>query len=108
MPREPFAHTATLAWPGGDDRAPGGAITEELCGAVDHEPPCPLAAHFTSTERRDDELDVRVLVACEPADEAHVRTRIDAALAQRWDVLASAPDEVRADEADHAARLAAS
>ena len=27
-----------------DHRAPGGAVTVVLCGSLDHEPPCPVAA----------------------------------------------------------------
>ena len=108
MSRESFAHTATLAWTAGDDeRAPGGAVTEELCGSLDHEPPCPLAAHHTSAVRRGEMLEVRVLFACDRADEPAVRSRIDTALG-RWPVVASAPDAVRDGEADHAARLAIS
>ena len=104
--REPFAHLAELFWFGTEDeRAPGGAITEELCGSVDHEPPCALAAHFTSVERRGMMLEVRVLFACEPADEADVRSRIDAALARQWQVLTAHRDEVSDREQDHAERL---
>jgi hypothetical protein len=103
---EPFAHVAELFCVGTEDeRAPGGAITEELCGALDHEPPCPLAAHFTSVERRGMMLEVRVLFACEPADEAAVRSRIDAALARQWQVLIAHRDEVSEAETDHAERL---
>ena len=106
MTREPYVHQASLRWQGeGDERAPGGAITEALCGSLDHEPPCPLAAHHTSTERRGDHLHVRVLFACEPADEPAVRSGIDAALARSWEVVAGGPDNVRADETEHAERL---
>ena len=42
--REGFAHEVALAFPPDEDqRAPGGAITIELCGSTDHEPPCPFA-----------------------------------------------------------------
>ena len=103
--RESFVHHAELAWQGGDERAPGGAVTEELCGSVDHEPPCPLAAHFTSVVRRDETLEVRVLFACDPVEEPRVRERIDTALG-RWPLLNSAAATLRDDEAEHAARLA--
>ena len=50
--RQAFAHDAVVVLDaGGDDRAPGGAITVELCGHWDHEPPCPLAAHHTGVRR---------------------------------------------------------
>lgn len=107
MSHRPFAHEFTLAWPGEEDeRAPGGAITLELCGSVDHPPPCPLAPHFTGVVHRDETLELRVLFACEPEDEAAVRAGIERALG-RWTVLASAAAPVREDEAEHAARLAA-
>jgi hypothetical protein len=100
----------------GDLRAPGAAITEELCGAIDHEPPCPLAAHHTSTKRSGDLVTVRVLFACEPADESTVRDDIDAALERgehsgadggltHWRLVTSGPSEVRDSEAGHAGRL---
>jgi hypothetical protein len=91
-----------------DERGPGGAVTEELCGALDHDPPCPVAAHFSSAVRRGMMLEVRVLFACESADETDVRSRIDAALARRWQVLTAHPEPVADDEAEHAARLVVS
>lgn len=76
--REGFVHEAELSWDGSaDERAPGGAVTEELCGSIDHEPPCPLAAHHSSVLRRGPTLEVRVLFACEPDAEPDVRERID-------------------------------
>jgi hypothetical protein len=107
--RQSYAHEVELSGAGLDEEgAPGGAVTDELCGSLDHEPPCPLAAHFTSVVRRDEGLDVRVLFACEPADEPAVRSRIDSALGRSWDVVRSAAAEVRDEEAGHAGRLATS
>jgi hypothetical protein len=107
--REPFVHQVSLAWDAGHDpRAPGGTVTEDLCGSLDHPPPCPLASHHTATRRVGDRLEVRVLFACEPDDEMVVRDRIDAAVGERWRVVASGPDDVRADETAHAARLVTS
>lgn len=104
-----------------DVHAPGGAITVALCGHWDHEPPCPLAPHHTGARRSGDEVRLRVLFAAEPGDEAEVRRRIDAALAEgvlhggphdadavtRWRLRESRPGPVREDEAAHAQRLAA-
>jgi hypothetical protein len=107
--RESYAHEVELFWVGSEDeRAPGGAITVELCGALEHEPPCPVAAHHTAVVRRSMALEVRVLFACEPGDEQSVRERIDVVLARDWQVLASRVGVVRDDEADHVARLVAS
>ncbi|MEV0562150.1 hypothetical protein [Dactylosporangium sp. NPDC050588] len=116
--RETYAHTAVLDLTG-DERAPGGAITVALCGAYDHEPPCPLAAHQTAAVRDGDELRLRVLFAAEPADEARVRAGIDGALAAgeltgpdgvvtHWRLLRSGPAGIAADDAAHAERLRSS
>ncbi|MEU4090870.1 hypothetical protein [Streptomyces sp. NPDC026673] len=111
--RRAFAHDAvvTLA-PGGDERAPGAAITAALCGHWEHEPPCPLAPHHTAAAPGDGgELRLRVLFASAPDDEAEVRRRIDAALAAgglgatHWEFGGSRPGAVGADEAARAARL---
>ncbi|MFD8072345.1 hypothetical protein ACFV3E_06805 [Streptomyces sp. NPDC059718] len=110
-----FAHDAvvTLA-PGGDERAPGAAVTVALCGHWEHEPPCPLAPHHTAvTAGPGGTLRLRVLFASAPGDEAEVRRRIDAALAAgglgttHWEFGGSRPGEPRPDEAAHAARLSA-
>lgn len=77
--RQAYAHEAILILDG-DDRAPGGAITTALCGALAHEPPCPLAAHHTAVAHEGDELRLRVLFAAPPDRVEEVRGRIDAAL----------------------------
>src|SRR5688572_33448176 len=81
--RQAFAHDAVLLLDdGGDDRAPGGAITVALCGSWSHEPPCPLAPHHTGVQWNGDEVTLRVLFAAAPDDEPRVRTLIDEALAR--------------------------
>src|SRR3954470_17499159 len=104
--RLPFAHDAVLAMdPAADERAPGGAITVALCGSLEHEPPCPLAAHHTRAERAGDEVRLRVLFAAEPDGTADVRLGIDRALSAgsfagpdgvvtEWRLLDSWPAEV--------------
>jgi hypothetical protein len=121
--RQAYAHEALISMaPGGDTRAPGGAITVALCGSLEHEPPCPLAAHHPQTddptpaEHGDVDVRLRILFAAEPADSADVRLGIDRALGagsftgpdgvvSQWRLLDSGPAEVRADEQDHAQRL---
>ena len=115
--REAYAHEAVVVLePGGDARAPGGAITVALCGAWDHEPPCPLAPHHTAAERTDERVQVRVVFATAPADEPEVRRRIEGALSAgflvgpdarttRWELQHSAPGWLRDDEADLAEQL---
>ncbi|PZF82115.1 hypothetical protein [Jiangella anatolica] len=120
--RQAYAHDAVVALTaGGDERAPGGAITRELCGSLEHEPPCPLASHYIGLTRDDhddgDTVRLRVLFAAEPADEPEVRRRIGVALRSaeltgpdglttRWRLRAETAAAVRPGERDHAARLA--
>ena len=121
MTRTAYAHDAIVILdPGGDSRALGGAITVALCGHWDHEPPCPLAPHHTdASSAGDDTLRLRVLFAADPSDEERVRSLIGQALSSgrltgpdgrvtRWMVKSSDAGSVRPDEADLAARLAAS
>lgn len=115
--REAFAHEAVLGMRAeADERAPGAAITVELCGHWEHEPPCPLAPHHTATTRHGDDVYVRVLFAVEAGQEAEIRRRIDRALAAGrlvgpsgnvtlWELRRSGPNQVRPNEAEHAARL---
>jgi hypothetical protein len=114
--REAFAHEAVVVLEdGGDERAPGGAITVALCGSWSHEPPCPLAPHHTRVHRTEGELTVRVLFAADPADEPRVRALVEEVLARGWgdtpdgrtcwDLVDSGPAEVSEDEQAHARRL---
>ena len=80
--RDAHVQVATLTTEAGfDDRAPGGAVTVALCGALEHDPPCPLAPHHTQVEVRDAQATIRVVFVCDPTHEFEVRSRIDASLA---------------------------
>ncbi|MGW1563362.1 hypothetical protein ACWCQ1_43795 [Streptomyces sp. NPDC002144] len=115
--RQVFVHEAVVRIEaGGDVRALGAAVTVALCGSWEHEPPCPLAPHHTATQSSGDEVQLRVLFAAEPAAEAEVRSRIEAALSRagfdgpdgvstNWQLRNAWPGVVRNDEAEHAARL---
>jgi hypothetical protein len=115
--RQAYAHDAILIMnQDGDTRAPGGAITVELCGRIDHEPPCPLAAHHTHAERAGHEVRLRILFATEPDRSGDVRIGIDRALragtfvgpdgtTTTWRLRESRPATVTTAERDHAARL---
>jgi hypothetical protein len=117
--RQPFVHEAVLAMADtADERAPGAAITVELCGHWEHEPPCPLASHHTAARRCGDEVHLRVLFAADADQEAEVRSRIDSALANGylsgpngnitvWELRNSGPAAVNRAEVEHAARLVA-
>jgi hypothetical protein len=117
--RQAFAHQGLVDLPeGGDERAPGAAVTVALCGHWEHEPPCRVP-HRTDVARVDDGLVVRVLFACDPADEGDVRVLVDRALAggelpvpapddarpSRWRLLRSAPGELSAADSALAARF---
>ncbi|MDQ1530526.1 MAG: hypothetical protein QOE37_631 [Microbacteriaceae bacterium] len=109
--RRPYAHDVVLEAAETDDAAPGAAITVELCGAVPHEGPCPLAPHWTGAQRDGGLLRLRILFAAEPDREAEVRARIGAALGGRepeWRLVTSEPGELRPGERAHANRIAAS
>jgi hypothetical protein len=115
--RSTFAHDAVLALDAeGDEAAPGGAITVALCGSWSHEPPCPLAPHFTAAARSGDEVTLRVLFAAPAEDEHRVRRLIDDALTQgegndpdgrrtQWRVIRTGASPVRPAEEEHARRL---
>ena len=115
--RQLFAHDAVLTMgQSEDERAPGAAITEALCGSSQHEPPCPLAPHHTSARRSGERVELRVLFAAEPGSAAEVRHRIDQALARgamgapsgaltTWRLEGSAAGLPHPDEEDHGRRL---
>jgi hypothetical protein len=113
--REAFVHDAVLVLTeGADERGPGGAVTMALCGALDHEPPCPVAPHHTSISGHGQRRKVRVLFATD--DEPVVRRTIHAALGtgeftgpdgsvSRWVLRSSTPGAVTDAERGYAARL---
>jgi hypothetical protein len=114
--REAFAHEAAVELRSGDHAALGAAVTITLCGQLEHEPPCPLAPHFSRTEKVRDHVRLRVLFVTEPEREREVRSLIQTALEQgslhtpdggaSWVVIESRPTEVFDEEREHARRLA--
>ena len=79
--RQVYAHDAVVQMGSvNDPQAIGTAVTVALCGHWNHEPPCPLAAHHTRTERRAEQVHVRILFATDRTTETDVRRRIDQAL----------------------------
>lgn len=115
--REAFAHEAILMMAReADTRVPGVAVSVELCGHWDHEPPCPLAPHHSAADWVDDSVRVRILFAVEAPQESETRQRIHRACSggelagpegrsTRWQLLSSEPSVVRQDETDQAQRL---
>jgi len=114
-----YVHEAVLDMTPEDDvRAPGAAVTVALCGAWDHEPPCPLAPHHTEAVRDGPGVRLRVLFAVEPSAEQEVRRRVEEALAQgrltapdgrttSWQLRACGPARVLRTERRQGRRLAA-
>jgi hypothetical protein len=106
--RHAYAHDAVLGLaPDADIRAPGAAVTTELCGHWEHDPPCPLAPHHTAAHRDGADVRLRILFATEPEREAEVRERIGRALTV-WDVRSCATGSLRPGEQAHAGRLVGS
>jgi hypothetical protein len=99
VPREVYAHTATLRLGTGvDPRAVGAAVTVELCGHWEHEGDCRWP-HLSEIAPGDPAAFRTVFVA--DLDEAgHVRARISSALraAAGWTVLKDGPAEPTVDE----------
>ena len=107
--RAGFVHEATVELAAGaDQRAPGAAVTVALCGSWEHDGACAVP-HCTVVDRRAAQsLQVRVVFACVPTDEAGVRRRIVAALAagtlvgpdgsSEWRLVGPRPDRLRAYE----------
>jgi hypothetical protein len=68
--RGQYVHQATVLMAAGSDpSAPGAAITLELCGSWEHEPPCPLAPHHTDYARNGNDVTLRIVFAAEPEKE---------------------------------------
>jgi hypothetical protein len=104
--RQAFVHTADVVLDG-DERALGGAVTVELCGHWEHPPPCRVP-HRTDVSLGPAAVAVRVLFACDPAQEGDVRRAVERALQAgrvpvptpgdggptRWRLLRSGPGQV--------------
>lgn len=118
--RGQYVHHASLRMAeDADPAAPGAAVTLELCGSLDHEPPCPLAPHHTAAERNGAAVELRIVFAAEPALEGEVRRRIGQALAAGsvtgpagvrtlWTLQDSGPAALTDAEREHARRIATS
>jgi len=112
-----LVHRATLVLAeGGDARAPGGAVTVQLCGDWVHDNPCRWP-HHTSVSTDGDRVDVRcVAVVADPAETERVRDLVVRGLAlgvldgpegrSTWTVVEEGPDDLREDERELAERLA--
>ena len=106
--REIYVHVAELqlSWDV-EAAAPGGAVSEALCGSVDHTPPCRWPHHNTiGTISRPARF--RTVFVARPDEESDVRDRIDAALrGGKWAVRSSGPGVVQPGERALGERMAA-
>ena len=114
MAGETFVVRAVLELEEGvDPRAPGGAVTQELCGTWEHEGPCAWP-HNSEYELSDGVMLFRTVFApaggdtAEPGEARAVARRIAAALeGGEWSVVALTLDAVATDaERELGARLA--
>jgi len=113
-----FVHEATLSLgPGSDPAAPGGAVTQALCGDREHDGRCRWPHHSGLRHIQGADL-LRTVVVCDPAEEPLIRNKIDTQLAigsltgpdgraSSWQLRDTHPADPDPDEATLAARLAA-
>jgi hypothetical protein len=117
--RQAYVHRLVLRPDVGfDDRAPGGAVTRELCGSWDHVGDC-LVPHHNAARADEDGLELRVVFVAGADVEPLVRRRIWGAVGagmlvgpdsrtSHWELLEHGPDELTAAERTLAAQWLAS
>jgi hypothetical protein len=115
--RSGFVHEATLELaPGADERAPGAAVTVELCGHWEHKGACRWPHRTVVDGRSGQVVHIRTVFAADPGDEQAVRRGISQALragrleadsdASRWTVVSDGDGDLRPGEAALAGRWA--
>jgi hypothetical protein len=107
--RRAYVHEATLLLAdGADPRAPGGAVTVQLCGDWEHDGPCTWP-HNSAIDGDAGEINFRTIFIAAADDEPEVRERIDHALgaSSDWELVVAAPRRLRDHERELAARLMA-
>jgi hypothetical protein len=114
--RETFVHEATVELtPGSDAGALGAAVTVELCGHWEHEPPCRWP-HNTAVElAAESRTAVRTVFVAAAEDEVEVRSRVERGLRRgelaaregraTWRTVVSGARAATHDEAMLGARL---
>ena len=103
--RAPHVHEALLRFdPDTDPRAPGAAVTIELCGSVDHDGPC----RWPNNHDVDGRGLFRTLFVAPDADVEEIHERISSALrtGSGWTVVSERRRPLTSDEAEGAAKLA--
>jgi hypothetical protein len=102
-----YVHEAQLIIAeGGDPAAPGGAVTQALCGHWEHEGPCRWP-HNNAIDTRSTPARFRTVFVAAEADEHEIRARIDRALRgdDSWSALSSGPRPLADTERPLAERL---
>ena len=110
MSREAIAVEAELKLqPGTDARAPGGAVTAELCGHWEHDGPCRWP-HNTEIDTSANPAQLRTIVVVSDDDRIEVIHRIESALRRddRWTLARISVRSTADDERELARRLAQS
>jgi hypothetical protein len=100
---------------GADDRAPGGAVTRELCGHWEHEGACRWPHHTAVESHSGQGITVRTVFLSDAGEEDDVRRRIVRAVRAgglegptgitHWTVVAEGPASLRPSEVPVAQRL---
>lgn len=81
MARETYVHIATIEpAPGSNLDAIGAAVTAELCGHWEHEPPCRWPHNNALVAAEPGRVALRTVFVARPDEELNVRSRIDRAL----------------------------
>jgi hypothetical protein len=76
-----FVHAAHIRLaPGGDERAPGGAVTTALCGHWEHEGACRWPHHTDIERGESQDIQIRIVVGCREDERAAVQATIVEAL----------------------------
>ena len=105
MAQVTYVHEATLVLLGGDDGAPGAAVTVALCGHAEHTEPCRWP-HHTSSYRQGDRRIVRTVAVAPENELDEVTGRIRRALmGGPWTVVSQGETAPTRDEQALAARL---
>ena len=117
MTRTTYVHLATIELEEGSNvDAIGAAVTVELCGHWDHEPPCRWPHNNEAFAREDGRIGFRTVFVAEPGQVREVRSRIDRGLRRGklasahgnaiWRTVATGSREPNDEERSLGARLA--
>ena len=105
--RTPYVHEAVISLAvGTDPQAVGAAVTTELCGAAEHDGPCPWP-HNNAIERGEGVTVFRIVFVAPSGEEREVRRHIRSALrsSDQWVVISDRSSSPKPSERTLAGRL---